>query len=308
MARDLYSVLGVSKGSDEDAIKKAFRKLAVKYHPDKNPGKANEEKFKEINRAHEVLSDKQKRALYDEFGDESLQQGFDPERARMMRNFGRRGGAGRRDGAPAGFQDFFVSGGDFGDVFGDFFARGAGRQARPAKAPDQEAQVTIDFASAIKGTTVTLTGASGGEPLVVRIPAGVADGGRVKLEGRGAQIPGAQPGDLYLVVKVSPHPFFKREGDDLHLDLPISVVEAYEGAKVRVPTPGGEVSLKVPPLAQSGQVLRLKGKGVARKGREPGDLYVRFLVRLPEAAHPDLVKAMDLIRPHVTDPRVGLKL
>ncbi len=307
MARDLYSVLGIAKNAEEDAIKKAFRKLAVKYHPDKNPGKANEEKFKEINRAHEVLSNKEKRTLYDEFGEESLQQGFDAERARMVRNFGARGGGGRaRSGGPAGFQDIFAGGGDFGDVFGDFFGRS--RQARPAKAPDQEAEVTIDFVSALKGTTLTLSSRAGGEPLVVRIPAGVTDGGRVKLEGKGATAPGAQPGDLFLVVKVTPHPFFKRDGDDLHLDLPITLVEAIEGAKVRVPTADGEVSLKVPAHTQSGQVLRLKGKGVARKDKAPGDLYVKFLVQVPVTDSPDIAQAVELLRPHATDPRASLKL
>jgi len=308
MARDLYSVLGVAKSADEETIKKAFRKLAVKYHPDKNPGKANEEKFKEINRANEVLSDKEKRALYDEFGDDSLQQGFDAERARMMRNFGqqqRRGGGGRRGDASGGFQDIFV-GGDIGDVFGDFFGRA--RQPRPSKAPDQEAQITIDFVSAVKGTTVTLTSRAGGEPLTVRIPAGVPDGGRVKLEGKGATMPGAQPGDLYLIVHVSPHPYFKREGDDLHLDLPVTVVEAIEGAKVRVPTADGEVSLKVPPHTQSGQVMRLKGKGVARKDKAPGDLYVKFLVHVPQTEDDDVKKAVDLLRSHAGNPREGLKL
>jgi curved DNA-binding protein len=130
----------------------------------------------------------------------------------------------------------------------------------------------------------------------------------VKLEGRGAQIPGALPGDLYLVIKVAPHPFFRREGEDLHLDLPVTVVEAYEGAKVRVPTPDGEVSLKVPARTQSGQVMRLKGKGVHRKDRAPGDLYVKFLIRIPEGESADIDKAIELLRAHSSDPRAAIKL
>ncbi len=308
MARDLYSVLGVQKSADEDQIKKAFRKLAVQYHPDKNPGKANEDRFKEINRAHEVLGNKEKRALYDEFGDDSLQQGFDPERARMMKNFAR----GRGGGGGAGFQDFFVGGnggGDLGDLFGDLFSRqNRGRAARPAKAPDQEATVTVSFLDALRGTAVAFGSRGPGERLTVRIPAGVSDGGRVKVEGQGSQIPGALPGDLYLVVKVEPHPFLRREEDDLHMEVPITVVEAYEGAKIRVPTLDGEVALKVPPRTQSGQVMRLRGKGVARKGRPTGDLYVKFLIRLPDGEGPELDKAIEALRAFTTDPRSDLKL
>ncbi|HTJ81634.1 MAG TPA: DnaJ C-terminal domain-containing protein, partial [Polyangiaceae bacterium] len=268
MARDLYDVLGVTKDADEDAIRKAYRKLAAKYHPDRNPGKENEDRFKEINAAYEVVSDKDKRALYDEFGEESTKQGFDAERARMMKNFSRRGGRGGGGGSVS-FQDIFGGGaGDFGDAFGDLFGRAGGpRQRAPRRAPDMEAQVQIDFVSALKGTMVELSSPDGEEPVKVRIPPGAADGSRLRIPGQGAKIPGAHPGDLLLTVHVTPHPFFKREGDDLHLELPISIVEAYEGAKVRIPTPEGDVTLKVPPRTQSGQMARLRGKGVARKGK-----------------------------------------
>src|SRR5262249_4720281 len=156
----LYAVLGVARDADEDAIKKAFRKLAMKYHPDKNPGKANEQRFKEVNQAHEVLSNKQKRALYDEFGEESLSQGFDPERARVIRQYG----GGRRGAGGPGFdvQEIFGGGGgggEFGDLFGDLFGRargGRGGARRAAKGQDIESAVTIEFVSAVKGTTVEL--------------------------------------------------------------------------------------------------------------------------------------------------------
>lgn len=306
MARDLYSILGVPKSANEDAIKKAFRKLAVQYHPDKAPGKSNEDKFKEINRAHEVLGDPKKRALYDEFGEDSLQQGFDPERARMMKNFSRRGG-GR--GGNQGFQDIFVGGGDFGDVFGDFFGRGGGGgRGRQAKAPDMEASVTIDFLGAARGTTVKLSRGGSGEPLVVRIPAGATDGARLKVEGQGAQVAGALPGDLHIAIHVTPHPFLRREGDDLHIDVPVTIVEAYEGAKIRVPTLDGDVTLKLPPRTQSGQVLRLKGKGIPKKGGAASDLYAHFLVRVPDGEHAEIAKAMELLRPHVGDPRAELTI
>lgn len=309
MARDLYEVLGVPKTADEDAIKKAFRKLAAKYHPDRNPGKESEARFKEINRANEVLSDKQKRALYDEFGEESLSQGFDPERARMMRNFARGQGGGRARNVS--FQDIFGGGvGDFGDIFGDFVSRSGGGRVRPQprRAPDMEAEVTIDFVASLKGTTVELRQNGAAEAVTVRIPAGVTDGGRVRIAGQGGNIPGAERGDLLLTVRVRPHKHFKREGDDLHLELPITLVEAYEGGKVRVPTPDGEVQLKVPPRTQSGTVTRLRGKGVARKGKSAGDLYVRFLVQIPESEAPEVKAAIESLRDHLTDPRAGIAL
>lgn len=314
MARDLYETLGVPKTADEDTVRKAFRKLAAKYHPDRNSGKDAEAKFKEINRANEILSDKDKRAMYDEFGEDSLRQGFDPQRARMMRDFGRRGGAGR--GGSVSFQDIFGGAGggggggaDFGDLFGDLFAGrngGGARAPRARKAPDMEAEVAIDFVSAIRGATVELSRPNG-DPVTVRIPPGATDGARLRIAGQGAHIPNAQPGDLLLTVRVGSHPYFRREGDDLHLDLPITLVEAFEGAKVRVPTVDGEVTLKVNPRTQSGQLSRLRGKGVQRKGKPPGDLYVRFLVRIPESDDPEVVSAIQSLAKHMTDPREGIR-
>lgn len=327
MAKDLYSVLGVARDADEDAIKKAFRKLAMKYHPDKNPGKANEQKFKEINQAHEVLSNKEKRALYDEFGEESLSQNFDPERARLIKQYGGRRaarGAGG-GGGHAGFdvQEIFgggqggFGGGDFGDILGDIFSRarggggvsGGGPGVSPRRrGPDVESAVTIDFAAAVQGTTLALTRQDNGETVSVRIPPGADEGSRVRIQGQGGQGVGNAPhGDLILVIHVKPHPLFKREGDDLHLEVPITLGEAYKGAKVRVPTPTGDVTLKVPPHTQSGHVTRLRGKGVAKKGKEPGDLYVKFLVHVPTSADPDVAKAVDTIEATMSNPRGDLK-
>lgn len=300
MARDLYSVLGVPKDADEDAIKKAFRKLAVQYHPDKNPGKGAEAKFKEINQAYEVLSDKEKRSLYDEFGEESLHQGFDAERARYIRQYGGRGPrAGGGAGGP-GFnvQEIFGGAGGMGDLFGnlgDMFGGRGGRAGR--KGQDAEAEVTVDFVSAIKGTTVDLR-AEGGETKTIRIPAGASEGSRIRVAGQGGPGMGQAPaGDLIITIHVSPHPVFQRDGDDLKLDVPISVLEAFAGGKIRVPTPDGEVTLKIPARAQSGQQVRLKGKGVQRKGKEAGDLYVRFMIQIPmgtDPAYEEAAKALDL--------------
>ncbi len=324
MARDLYSVLGVARDADEDAIKKAFRKLAVKYHPDKSPGKANEQKFKEINQAHEVLSNKEKRALYDEFGEESLSQNFDPERARLIKQYGSRRGARGGGGGGGGFdvQDIFgggggggFGGGDLNDLFGGIFNRGrSGGGAGPGasarrQGQDVESAVTIDFTAAVQGTTLSLQRQDNGETVSVRIPPGADEGSRVRIPGQGGQGMGnAPPGDLILVIHVKPHPLFKREGDDLHLEVPITLGEAYKGAKVRVPTPTGDVTLKVPPHTQSGHVMRLRGKGVAKKGKEPGDLYVKFLVQVPTSDDPEVAKAVETIAATMTeDPRGELK-
>jgi len=312
MARDLYSVLGVPKDADEDAIKKAFRKLAVQYHPDKNPGKASEAKFKEINQAYEVLSDKSKRALYDEFGEDSLHQGFDAERARYVRQYSGRGPRGASAGGP-GFnvQDIFGNSGGMGDLFGnlgDIFGGGRQGPGRPGrKGQDVEAEVTIDFHSAIKGTMIDIR-PEGGEAKTIRIPAGASEGSRIRVAGQGGPGLGSgQAGDLVITIHVTPHPLFQRDGDDLKIEVPISLREAYLGGKIRVPTTDGEVTLKVPPRAQSGQQVRLKGKGVQRKGKEPGDLYVRFLIRLPTGEDPAFEKAVEALEASGDELRQDLK-
>jgi curved DNA-binding protein len=314
MARDLYTVLGVRRDADEETIKKAFRKLAMKYHPDKSPGKANEQKFKEINQAYEVLSDKQKRSLYDEFGEESLSQNFDAERARAFRRYANARAAGG-GGAPGGFdvQEIFGgggTGGGIGDLFGDLFNRGGGRRGpgMRTRGGDMEQELTIDFGSSIRGTSITVQRAGEPEPVTVRIPPGAHEGSRLRIRGQGGQgLGGGPPGDLVLHLHVTPHPFFRREGDDLHVDVPITIGEAYRGEKIRVPTPDGDVMLKVPPRTQTGQVMRLRGKGVARKGKEAGDLYVRFLVHVPTDDDPEVAKAVEVLDQRSRDPRGDLR-
>ncbi len=295
MAADYYEELGVSRSASPDEIKKAYRKLAAKLHPDRNPGdKRIEARFKRVNRANEVLSDPKLRALYDEFGEDGLRPGFDPD---MMRAYGRgpaSSGGGRRvrfsrEGAGFDMGDL----GGFGDLFGDLFG-GRGPRAA-AQGSDIASELSVDFASALRGSTVKLRLQDGSDEVTVRIPPGAADGDKVRLRGKGA--PGARggpPGDLVLLIHVVPHPYFKREGLDLYLDLPITVGEAYRGAKVRVPTPDGDVSLSVPKHAQSGQTVRLKGRGVQR-GKERGDLYVRFLIQLPTAESREVTQAVDVL-------------
>jgi curved DNA-binding protein len=314
MARDFYAILGLSRNATTDEIKKSYRKLASKLHPDKNPGnKAAEAQFKEVNRANEVLSDPKKRALYDEFGEDALREGFDAERMRQYKAWTNQraggasgipgGGAGapfnfedllRGAGAQGGTVDFGGAQGGVGDIFGDLFgSRRRGRRG-PSRGPDQESEITIDFAAAVRGGTFTLRTSESAEPITVRIPPGADEGSKLRIPGQGA--PGAgggARGDLLLNIHVNPHPFFRREKNDLHLDLPITPAEAYTGAKVKVPTADGAVALKVPPHTQSGQVARLKGKGVAKKNESPGDLYVHFLVRLPTEETPTVQRAID---------------
>jgi curved DNA-binding protein len=315
MPEDLYQTLGVSKSADADAIKKAYRKLAKDLHPDKNPGnKQAEARFKAVNHAFDVINDPKKRRLYDEFGEDGLREGFDPERARAYKNWqSQAGAAGRGGGRAVSFEDLFggagggVSGGVGGfEGFGDLFGRT--RRRGPARGPDVEAEVTIDFASAVRGTTMELS--VGGRPVTVRIPAGADEGSRVRIAGQGGPSPsGGAAGDLFLTIHVAPHAHFRREGDDVHLDLPVTVKEAFGGAKVRVPTIHGAVHLKVPPKTQSGHVLRLRGKGVHRKGRDAGDFYVHFLVKLPESEDPELSKLVDAMeRFQKEDPRAGIEI
>jgi curved DNA-binding protein len=292
MAENFYHVLGVEKGAGPDDIKKAYRKLAKQLHPDKNPGnKKAEERFKTVNRAFDALGDEKKRKLYDEFGEDGLREGFDPEKVRAYKQWssqqGPRGGAGDPFGQGVRLEDLFGGnargggGNDVSEIFGDLFNRGSRRRG-PQKGQDLESQVKVDFASAVRGATVELRTQEGAPPVTVRIPAGADEGSRVRIAGQGAPSPsGGPPGDLLLEIHVEPHPFFRREGDDLHLPVPITIAEAYAGAKVKVPTVDGSVSLKVPPRSQSGSVVRLRGKGVARRGKEAGDLYVHFEVQIP---------------------------
>jgi curved DNA-binding protein len=304
MAGDFYQDLGVARGASQDEIKKAFRKLAGQLHPDKNPGDAKSEaRFKRVNRAHEVLSNPEKRALYDEFGEEGLREGFDPDMARAYRR-----GAGMpraRAGAPGrGPQGFDF--GEFRDMFGDLFG-GRGR-APAARGSDVMSEVTVDFASAVMGTTLKLKLQDGSEEVTVRIPPGAADGDRVRLKGHGAPAPfGGEAGDLILVIRVQAHPVFRREGLDLHVDVPITLGEAYFGAKIAVPTPEGSVTLTVPKHAQSGQVLRLRGKGVKRK-KDQGDIYVRLLVQVPTVDSKEVRSAIEsLERANTGDARAHLR-
>jgi curved DNA-binding protein len=312
MPTDLYQELGVSRTASADEIKKAYRKLAAKLHPDKNPGNARAEaRFKAVNRAHQVLSDPKKRALYDEFGEDALRESFDADAARAYRRARAGGRANPFGGGGVDFSEIFSGRGgtvgSMGDILGDMFGGGRRRRA-PAKGSDVASEITVDFVSAIRGTTLKLRVQDGGEEVSVRIPPGAGDGDKLRVSSQGAPGSfGGPPGDLILVIRVKPHPYFERVGLDLYLDLPISVAEAYAGAKVVVPTPNGNVTLTIPKRAQSGQAVRLRGRGVNRQ-KAQGDMYVRFNIRLPEAESDEIREAIDTLA-EATDPhlRAGIE-
>lgn len=290
--RDLYATLGVDRGADSETIRKSYRKLARKYHPDVNPGDtAAEEHFKEISQAYSVLSDAEKRRNYDEFGEISLESGFDPEAVRRAReSFGAHFGGGAPRASAYGAEEFHF--GDLDDLFGRVFSRREGRaRARPpVRGVDLQTTIELEFLDAARGGERQLSftrPSKGGRPkrerLTVRIPPGVADGGRIRLAGKGGESPGGgPPGDLHLTVRVRPHLFFRREGRDLHVTLPISVSEATLGAKIEVPTLEGRATVTIPEGTDGGRKLRLRGKGIADpKGGPTGDLIVTVQIRVP---------------------------
>lgn len=316
--RDLYEVLGVARGADDESIKKAYRKLARKHHPDVNPGdKAAEERFKAVSEAYGVLSNEEKRRAYDEFGDIALEGGFDAEKARRAKEefesrFGRGSFARAQAGEPVGGTGFggFEGGGegfafDLDDLLDDLFARrgwqggpagGARGRRSPRRGPDLEAELSLDLREAARGgerrLTLTRPTADGGvrqETVTVRIPAGVADGGRIRVPGKGGEgTQGAPDGDLYATIRLRPDPVFRLDGRDLHVEVPVSLGEATLGAKIEVPTLEGRATLTIPEGTDSGRRLRLRGKGMPNPGRgEPGDLYVTVQIRVPRQLDAD---------------------
>ena len=368
--KDLYQVLGVDRSATPAQIKAAYRKLARRYHPDVNPGnKEAEERFKEISQAHDVLSDAQKRKLYDEFGMAGLQAGFDAEQVRAHRAGGERG-----------WEETFQRGGfgkyaNFEDIFGDIF--GGTVRPGPLAGQDVETDLEIDLLDAIRGVSTQIAidrpepcgacGGSGSDPrsatscpecggrgkiqasrgpiamqrtcprcrgagrvgtrpcatcggqgqrthrehLAVHIPPGVDTGSRVRVAGKGTPGQGGGPsGNLYIVVRVRPHPLLERRGTDLYLEVPVTVGEATLGAAITVPTPDGNVRVKVPPGSQSGKLLRIRGHGVpALKGGPRGDLYIRVMIQVPASAGDEMretIRRLDAA--YGRDPRSGLRL
>ena len=275
--RDYYEVLGVSKNASDDEIKKAYRKLAVKYHPDKNPGdKEAEAKFKEINEAHDVLSDKQKRARYDQFGHAGVGgAGGNPF-----------AGGGNPFGGGFDFNgqtfNFDFGGGAFDDILGSLFGFGAGAR-RPRRGADYQTNVTLTFEEAIFGTNKTVS--VDGKDMKVKIPAGIDDGMSIRLRGKGGPAPegATERGDLYVRVKVKPHKHLTREGAIILSEERISMVDAALGCEIEVETVDGKITMKVPAGTQSGTPFKLSGHGVPfRTDGDRGPHIVTIIVETPK--------------------------
>ena len=289
---DLYTTLGVTRGADETAIKKAYRKLAKELHPDKNKDNPKAtERFSKVTQAYDLLSDKDKRAQYDR--GEIDEQG----NPKMPFGYGGGGGGFRPGGAGMGGQRFEFdsagAGGDFGDIFDGLFGGGArarqapggggfagfGGRGRPAKGADSAYRLAIDFddAAALKPQRITL---GTGKTIDLKLTADAIGGAPLRLAGQGDEGPGGR-GDAIVTVEIKPHRFYKRDGDDVRIDLPVRLDEAVAGAKVKVPTVEGPVMLAVPPGSSSGKVLRLKGRGFTRKDGSRGDQLVTLMIDLP---------------------------
>ena len=302
--KDYYDILGVKKTSTEDEIKKAYRTLAKKYHPDKNKGnKDAENKFKEISEAYAVLSDQEKRAQYDRLGSEAFGPGGqNPFAGFDFSEFMGGAARGRRSGSSRTSRPVDIS-----DLFGDLFG-GGGRGFEPEqqRGSDVEAEATIDFRDAIHGTMLELRSPDG-DTTKVKIPEGVSDGQRLRIRGKGQPGIGGPPGDLHLLVHVPPHPFFERRGDDVHIELPVTIGEAVRGGEIEVPTIHGPVRARIPAGTQGGQTFRLTGKGVKRKSGS-GDHYYKIQIAVPRDLPQDALSAVDKIESNYREnPRAHLR-
>ena len=289
MPRDPYDILGVPRSATPEQIREAHRKLAKKFHPDLNKTAEAGAKFKEIQEAYDLLSDVQKRKQFDQFGHAGPSMG----------------------GAPGGAQGGWgnVDASTFEEIFGDFMGGGArragGRRGGARAGEDLESRITVDFMTAALGGVRHVSLESGGQPisLDVRIPPGIESGGDLRLRGKGGEGMGGGPaGDLVLHISVAPHPWFRREGLDVIVEVPISIAECALGTSVEVPLLEGTATLRVPPGTASGKRLRLKGKGVAAKG-DTGDLYALIRVEAPKSLNDEDRAALERMKATEPDPR-----
>jgi curved DNA-binding protein len=292
-AEDFYSVLGVSRDASADEIQSAYRKLARTYHPDVNKDPGAEERFKQISEAYDVLSDPNTRRRYDAFGPDFRRVPEDADPATWGRA---RAGAGARgrpsqswqeEGFPEGvrFSTGSAEGIDLDDLFGGIFGGGRGRRSwGPISGADQEVELELTVEEAYRGGTrkLTVEGPGGVRTVDVKIPAGVVTGQRIRLAGQGGQgSGGGAAGDLYMVVRIAPHPRYRLDGRDLIVDLPLAAWEGALGASVPVETPGGEATVKVPKGSSTGRRLRLRGRGLPNPRGTPGDLYAEVKLMVP---------------------------
>lgn len=311
MGRDLYEILGVKRGVSQDEIRRAYRRLTKQYHPDRNPDDPSaERRFKEVQEAYEILGDKDKRAEYDRFGDAAVGHWETDPRGQRVYTWGQ--------GAQVGFddlEDLFSAFGGGASVFEDLMGRGRGRRrakgrrvsAPPMRGDDIERTVNLSFEQANEGTTVEVDVAGDGaggrrQTLDVKIPPGVETGQRIRLKGKGMPGQNGGPaGDLYLGCLVRSHPYFRRSGKDIIVEVPISIFEAALGATVEVPTLTGRVELRVPPGTAAGTKLRLRGKGVTGGSGAPGDQYVELRVVPPKDLTDEQREQLEAIRRAVQD-------
>ena len=296
--KDPYETLGVAKDASADDIRKAYRKLAKKYHPDLNPGnKASEATFKDIGAANDLLSDPDKRARFDRG---EIDAAGDPRQERPTYRSYADTGAGARYGG--GGQEA-----EFGDIFADLFAQNHARSTRPMRGRDASYSLAVDFVDAITGAQQRLT-LPDGRTLDVRVPPGMEDGQTLRLRGQGGEgMNGGPAGDALITVSVRPHSVFRREGDTIHVELPVTLKEAVLGGRVTVPTVTGAVAMAVPPRSDTGTVLRLRGRGVpARTGQPAGDQMVTLKVMLADADDALAEFLRGWTPTHEADPRKGM--
>ncbi len=304
--KDYYKTLGVARDASQPEIKKAYRKLAIKYHPDKNPGnKASEEKFKEVNEANDVVGDPEKRKKYDQLGSNWRQYEQTSGQGADFSQWARQSGS--RPSQGSGYSEF---GGDFSDFFNSFFSgnfsndfssgRSQQREQIPRKGEDYEAKIEVTLQEAYLGSKrlINVNGAN----INITIPSGVSNGQALRVKGKGGPARrGGESGHLYLHVEMNPDPDFERKENDLYSDLHVSLYKVVLGGEVKVRTMKGEVSMNIPKETQSGKVFRLKGLGmpVYLKKSTFGDLYVRVVIDVPKhltAAEVELFKKLEELR------------